>query len=63
MGDEVGQVGGIAALGPAGELDADDVETALHHAAQERQAGLDLLALGAHGAHLVHRSGVVRSPR
>ena len=45
------------------QLEADDVEAALHDAAQERQPGLDLLALGPHRADLVHGRGAVRSPR
>ena len=61
--DEVGEVGGVAALGAAGELEADDVEAALHEAAQERQPGLDLLALGPHRPDLVHACDVGRSPR
>ena len=64
-GDEIGQVVRVAALGAALQLDADDVEAPLHDPPQEREPGLHLLALGAHGAHLVHvarRSGRRGSP-
>jgi plastocyanin len=51
--DEGAEVARLAAVAAAGQLGGDDVEAALHHAADVGQPGLDLLELGPGGADIL----------